>query len=223
MVDTLEEIRKFIVANKKNMDPEIQVLFKSIPVWCAMDYPYSVGPYAQICAEVNLPKNDRNFYEAHFDKLKDNFDLSGNVLEACAGILPVFSDLIAQHQIKIGTGTITAYDPRLFNIPAKYPNLKLCKEKVTEDTDISRFDLITALFPCEGSEDILRLACENQKDFYIALCGCWHKNPDDEPLEERMIRTAKDLVKKYNLGNLVVDYIDEKYKNNYAILYNKRK
>ena len=198
---------------------------------CAVThYPYIVGPLAQVCSELKIDKKgDNDFYEEHFNKLKDNFDLGCNVLEVCSGILPVFSNLIAAHQIKIGVGTITAFDPKLFMQMSKYKNMKLHKEKVTLQTDISGFDLVTAILPCEATEDVLTLACQNQKDFYIALCGCEHGNDEYEdymysqPHYERMINVAKKLVKENNNGTLVIDKLSDKYNYDYPILYNKRK
>lgn len=183
----------------------------------------------QVYSELGIYNNE--FYEAHLKKIKKHFDIRCNVLDVASGIIPVFGNMLAKEQINLGKGRVTLYDPKLILPAAKYPNMSLNKRNFKLDIDIAPYKLITGILPCEITETIIEAACINQKDFYIALCGCDHFNSkydeymfiDSPPYQEYLIDKAQYLVKKYKNGSLVIDQLDDKYSFKYPILYNKRK
>ena len=181
----------------------------------------------QVYSELGILKN--NFYLEHLNKIKQNFDITGDVLEVCSGVIPAFGNLMAKEQLKIGCGTITLCDPALILDKPKYPNMKLVKDKFTLDTNINNFDLITGILTCEATEDIIESACKNHKNFYIAMCGCTHfkafplfTSLTPEVYQKQVITLTKNLLKKYDNGELVIEKLDDSYELNYPILYNKK-
>lgn len=115
-----------------------------------------------------------NFYQKHFENIKERFDLSGNILEIGGGCIPSFAEKIAKEQIKCGEGTITIYDKEILLKESRYPNMTLVKEKFTSKTEIKNFDLVIGILPCTATELMLSRACEENKNFYVALCNCSH-------------------------------------------------
>ena len=178
----------------------------------------------QIYTELEIWDKEDDIYYNHFKKVKENFDINSNILDLCSGRIPSFANTIAKHQLKIGNGTITCYDPRLI-YNNKYSNMTLYRKEFNEQVDISNFDLITGLYTCEASETIIRQSIKNDKDFYIALCGCNHfdYSCEEGAYQEYLVDYANDLFTKYGQGKLCIDYIDEKFGMPAPILYNKRK
>ena len=181
----------------------------------------------QLYSEFGILKN--NFYLEHLNKLKQRFDITGNILDVGSGVIPAFGNLVAKEQLRIGSGTITLYDPKLILVKPKYPNMKLVKKEFTLDTDVSNFDLITGILPCGATEDIIESACKNNKNFYLAMCGCTHFKafPLFTPLtaetyQDHVIGLTNNLLKKYNNGELVIEKLDDSHELNYPILYNKK-
>ena len=183
----------------------------------------------QINEELGVKLPIPSFYEAHVNKIMENFDIGCNIVDVASGMLPAFANLIASRQLKIGKGTITLYDPELRFMKPKHPNMTLYRQPFTTKTDITSSDLIVATLPCGATEDIIENACRNRKNFYIAMCGCTHFKyisefmiPSPELYQLQVIDLAKELLEKYDNGHLVVDKLDDNYKINYPILYNRR-
>lgn len=183
----------------------------------------------QIYSELGIYNNE--FYLSHLEKIKQNFYINCDVLDIASGAIPVFANLLAKEQLELNCGSVTIYDPRLISTSPKYNNIIINQKPFNLKINIAPYKLITGILPCEVTEDIIRAACINQKDFYIALCGCDHFTSEyDEytfvdvlSYEEYIINTAKWLVEKYNNGILVIDRLDDNSLLNYPILYNKRK
>ena len=95
---------------------------------------------------------------------------------------------------------------------------------------VREFDLITGTYPCNATELIIQKACENQKDFYLAMCGCTHFDYYDlmyyggnpEIYQEYIIDKTERLLKKHENGELVIERLEDHYGLEYPILYNKK-
>lgn len=193
--------------------------------WNYINEDFSGNVLFQVYSELGI--YDDKFYKVHLEEIKKHFDIRCNILDVASGIIPVFGNMLAKEQLKLGKGRVTLYDPKLILPAAKYPNMSLNKRKFKLDTDIGPYKLVTGILPCEITETIIESACMNKKDFYIVLCGCDHFNSkydeymfaDALPYQEYLIDRADYLVKNYKNGSLVVDKLDDKY----PILYNKRK
>ena len=127
----------------------------------------------QIYSELGIDAKALELYKNHFSKFKSNFSFSQNIIDIGGGRLPAFANMIAEEQLKIGKGTITVYDPKLVITKPKFDNMRLVKEKFTKDTDVSKYDLMLGIFPCEATSAIIESAIKNDKDFYVAQCGCY--------------------------------------------------
>ena len=184
----------------------------------------------QIYTELGIVPPIRNFYHKHLRLLKRIFPLDGNLVEVASGRMPALANLIAGEQRKIGKGTITIYEPLLVEMTPKYPNMTLHKEYFYKDTDISDADLVVGVMPCESTELILENAIKNNKDFYVAMCGCVHSPLDymfgfystsPKIYQEQVISNARSLLKENGDGTLEIT----KIKNtpfDYPILYRKK-
>ena len=196
----------------------------------------SIGTYwmlvelFQVYSELGIFPEENDMYIAYLNELKKAFGVNKNILDVASGNIPAFANKVALEQIRIGEGSITICDPSLIIEEPKYQNMKLCKDMFTMKTDISSYDLITGIMPCEATETIIRNACENNKDFFVAFCVCDHSDNyaysiDNEyiPSFERNKELARQLVEKYNMGELVEGYLDSRYSVRTPYVYNKRR
>lgn len=108
-------------------------------------------------------------YENFYNLLKDNYNLDRNLLEVGCGYFPSFANKVSENQKK---GSITVMDPDV--IVQKLGKLKIIKSRFNKDTDVSKYELIYGLFPCDATIDMIRSANEFDKDLCIELCGCVH-------------------------------------------------
>ena len=185
----------------------------------------------QIYYETGIQPTGGPFYNAHIDKIQEIFGLDKNILDVGSGRIPAFASQVASNQRKIGKGTITLYEPLLIHSEPKYPNMFLHKEDFTIDKSIKEFDLITGILPCGATETIIKSSCKNQKDFYVAMCGCTHfeytspfMSVTPYAYQNYVIELTKDLLQEYDNGELVIDYLpEEKFGIDYPILYNRKK
>lgn len=185
----------------------------------------------QVYSFLGINPSPARFYRRHLKLLRDNFPITGNVIEIGSGMLPAFAYLIANEQRKIGSGTITIYEPLLVEAFPKYSNMVFHKELFSHDTDITDYDLVTGIMPCEATETILESAIRNRKDFYVAMCGCVHSpmsyfyglyGTSPELYQQRVIEDARALSKKYDNGEIEVTRL-KNTELDYPILYNKRR
>lgn len=184
----------------------------------------------QIYTELGIESPKGNFYQKHLNNLKTKFDINCHVLDVASGIIPSFANLLAYEQLKTSKGTVTLYEPLLGITKPKYHNMTLYKEKFTKNTSIKDFDLITGIMPCKATEAIIENACRNQKDFYIAMCGCthfeyipWGMYVTPEMYQDYVIDKTNRLLDKYDNGTLVIEKLEGETEITYPILYNRKK
>lgn len=227
-----KEIRQlyneFIEIYGPGYDPEILDYIKYCFFKCIgkTDAPSTV---MQIYNELGICKEEDSIYYAHLNNIKKLFDINCNILDVGSGCLPFFGNILACEQLKLGNGTITLYDPLLIYEQGKHSNMTLHRRKFTSNIDISKFDLITGLYPCEVTETILEKTCQARKNFYIAMCGCGHFDFIDFMIphsanmyQNIVIDRTKRWLEKYDNGDLCIDYMDDKYGLPFPVLYNKR-
>ena len=182
----------------------------------------------QIYSELEIVDKKHNRYNEYLNMIHKNFNINCNILEVGGGFIPAFANLVAPKQLKSGNGTITVYDPELITTESKHKNLTLVREKLGANTDIRKYDLIVGIMPCEATELILEKACENNKDFFIALCGCVHLDFYDSMLyginqyKRYLLNKTKKLLEEYNNGTLCETSLAPRFKMEYPIIYNKK-
>ena len=184
----------------------------------------------QIYTELGIESPNGNYYKEHAKRVQERFDIRCSVLDIGSGKIPAFANTLAQEQLRIGKGTITLYEPLLIETNPKHRNMTLHKEEFTSKTHIKEFNLITGIMPCEATELIIEQACSNQKDFYVAMCGCthfdyipWGMYVSSEMYQDHVIRKTQQLLKEYDNGELVIERLDDNYAIDYPILYNRKK
>ena len=182
----------------------------------------------EIYSEFDITPNEDNPYVAHANNIEKYFGVDKNILEVAGGIMPALSSLIARKQLRLGSGTVTMIDPKIIDTKSRYSNLKLQKQEFTKLCDVSNFDLLVGIMSCGVTGEIIESATKNNKDFYIAMCGC----PAEEyayyysfaiPEFNYLIPYARELVENNNMGTLEMTFLDAKYEIPYPIIYNKRK
>lgn len=128
----------------------------------------------QIYAEIGIEHENGDFYQEHIRRIKSKFDIGCNIVDVGSGLIPSFANQLAYEQLKIKKGTVTIFEPLLLVKRPKHRNMRLHQEEFTENTNIKEFDLLTGIMPCEATEIAIEKACQERKDFYIAMCGCTH-------------------------------------------------
>lgn len=235
MLKSREEIEKLYLEHMKNNRSKYD---PGLVRFMERDFMNSIGQhrvfseFTQMFDEFEAIDPRDNMYFYHLQKLKENFDIGCNILEIGGGAIPSFAKKIAREQIKMGTGTITVYDPRL--IVSNYPefnNMTLYRTEFDSTIDISKYDLITGIMPCMGTDEFLDAVRACKKDFYMALCGCDHfadrfgyyQFGFYRPSYNDYLNIANDICEECDLGELVIDYLPDEFEISYPIIYNKRK
>lgn len=131
---------------------------------------------SQVYATMNIGNSPETYYQRNLNNILNQFDIGCKILEVGCGMLPAFAELLAEKQEQIGTGTITAIDPDLIITTSKHPTLSLKKDEFSADYDIKSYDLVISIMSCGTTEDIIVNSSKNNKDYYIAMCGCDHSN-----------------------------------------------
>lgn len=237
-----------MIARKGKNEEEIAVLYNEFckkykplydnDAWLYIEdnfWTYVFSPGApdilmQIYTELGIEPEQGSYYKRHLENLKTKFDIGCNVLDVASGIIPSFANLLAHEQLRLGKGTVTLYEPLLGITNPKHRNMTLHKEKFTTETHIKEFDLLTGILPCGATESIIENACRNQKDFYIAMCGCthfeyipWGMYVTPEMYQDHVIEKTNRLLEEYDNGTLVVERLEGEKDLDYPILYNRKK
>lgn len=221
---------KFFSKHKERYDSGLQDYIQK-DFFCSIGERGIYSELMQLYSEFEIYSESDNPYIAHFNNIKNIFNLGSNVLEVASGAVPALANIIAKHQIKIGSGTITIYDPSTIIDKSKYSNLVIKKEEFNSNLNISNYGLIVSILPCLATEEVITAACSNKKDFYIAFCGCDHFAARNgyysygffRPSYLDDIELAKRLCDENGLGELVVTSLEDKYEIEYPIIYNKRR
>lgn len=183
----------------------------------------------QLYSELGLDIGKHTFYDEHLERINSIFGLDIDIIEVASGYIPAFANVIAKKQLALNRGTITIYEPELFEEKAKYSNMTIHKEKFTEQTKINKDSLGIGILPCDATEAMIRNFCKNNMDFYIAMCNCNHKSNNIFPTyqyQNKMVDLAESLLEKYsnNQKELKIDYLDDEFVFGYApIIYTKQR
>lgn len=132
---------------------------------------YTPDILLQLYAKFGMLSDEENIYLRFADMIGETYGWNYNILEVGGGYYPIFSKYIADKQQK-HAGTITTVDPHL--VVSKLGNVKLQKREFSYHEDISNFDLIMGICPCDATLDIIKSAKLNHREFFIAMCGCTH-------------------------------------------------
>lgn len=166
---------------------------------------------------LNLDLEERDIYKAYFKFLKENFDLTGNILEIGAGTFPTLAHYIDKEQQVKESGSIEIYDPLL--VTMNLGNIIANKSLFEDDKKAKDKDLLIGMAPSGATEVTVRTANKYKKPFSILMCPNIKKSSKyDEELDAllELINSTKN--DSYNVG---VSYLDKNCYYPYPIVYKK--
>ena len=126
----------------------------------------------QLYCKFGMIPSEQNIYMGFADMIGQKYGWGTKILEVGGGYYPIFSKYVDDNQQKNGNGTITVIDPLI--VTDKLGRVKLQKKEFTRDMDVSDFELLVGICPCEATKEIISSALFNKKEFFIAMCGCIH-------------------------------------------------
>ena len=129
--------------------------------------------------KIMLYYDEENIYLGFSKMIGERYGWDTKILEVGGGYYPIFSKYIDDAQTKNGLGKITVFDPVL--VTNKLGTVNLQKKEFSHDIDVSDFDLLVGICPCEATTEIIKSAVVNKKEFFIAMCGCTHFPMYDMP------------------------------------------
>lgn len=148
----------------------------------------------QIYALFGMLKPEENCYLGFSKMIGERYGWDYHVLEVGSGFFPIFSKYMDESQREHNaSGTITTYDPTL--ILTKLGNIQLHKEEFSEEMDVSSYDLLVGIMPCEATRMIIEKATKEHKEFFVAMCGCVH--PEGLHLPRGMFGTIPITYEEY--------------------------
>ena len=133
----------------------------------------------QLYAKFGMLSDEENIYLGFSKMIGERYGWDTKILEVGGGYYPIFSKYIDDAQTKNGLGKITVFDPVL--VTNKLGNVNLQKKEFSHDMDVSDFDLLVGICPCEATTEIIKSAVVNKKEFFVAMCGCTHFPMYDMP------------------------------------------
>ena len=183
----------------------------------------------QLYSELGLDIGKHTFYDEHLERINSIFGLDRDIIEVASRYIPAFANKIAKKQLALNRGTITIYEPELFEEKAKYSNMTIHKEKFAEQTKINKDSLGIGILTCDTTEAMIRNFCKNNMVFYIAMCNCTHKSNNifsAYQYQNKKVDLEESLLEKYsnNKKELKIDYLDDEFFFGYApIIYTKQR
>lgn len=157
------------------------------------------------------------------DILRQNFDLDQDIIEVGGG--RTISGIAKRIALGQNKGTVTVYDPLLFQTKTDIPNLILKKKTFFRKTNIANAKLIYGFMPCFATKTIIEAAADRKINFAVALCDGYHERYDDiysdYSWHDDMMFLAEKFIRNNDLGSLGVTDL-KNYDDPYPVLYNKR-
>ena len=125
--------------------------------------------YDSYFGDIHAPAYLMQIYHA-LGELEPDYD----IYRDCVRILRTeFGYELAKVQkLELGCGTVTLYDPNLVCDNPLYSNVTIIKKPFTSKIDLSKYDLIVSLLPCEISFDLVKAVAQQDKECFILPCKC---------------------------------------------------
>ena len=188
---------------------------------------YAKMIYFQIYYYLGFIRNEDNIYYGYYEKLAELFDINCNILDIASGYIPAFGEIVAGKQLMLpnSKGTITVCDPAIIFDESRKSNMILIKDSFNSSFDLSKYDLVTGIMPCPITRDIIKAACEQDKDFYIALCDCESSNSKllfGKSAIDRNIEYADEMCSLYG-RKLYKCFLDSIYNVKLPVIYSKKR
>lgn len=217
-----QKIQEFLVANSEHYSEYEKNFILNNYFW-GRKSSFVPDILRQIYDDLNLLDDSKNIYNGFIDILESNFDFDQDIIEVGGG--RIISGIAKRIALKQNKGTVTVYDPLLFQTKNDIPNLILKKEEFSRGTNISDAKLIYGFMPYFATKTIIQAATDRKIDFLIALCDGYHERYDDiysdYSWHDDMMALAERRIIDNGLGSLGVADLKD-YNDPFPILYNKR-
>jgi len=217
-----QRVLEFVVANSKYYSEyEANFILKNC-LW-GMNSCFVPDILRQIYDDLDLLDDSKNIYNGFIDFLRQNFDLDQDIIEVGGG--RTISGIAKRIALGQNKGTVTVYDPLLFQTENDIPNLILKKKTFFGKTNIANAKLIYGFMPCFATKTIIEAAADRKINFAVALCDGYHERYDDiysdYSWHDDMMFLAEKFIRNNDLGSLGVTDL-KNYDDPYPVLYNKR-
>ena len=183
--------------------------------------------FFQVYSYTGIFGKSDDIYYGYYKKLSELFDIDCNILDVASGYVPAFGTIVSGKQLELpnAKGKVTVCDPAIITEKAKHSNMIINKDKFSKDMDLSKYDLITGIMPCEVTRDLIKAACEQNKDFYVGLCFCEPEDyipVDDKMFFEENIDYAREVCSWYG-RTLEETQLDPDYYVSLPVIYSKKR
>ena len=117
-----------------------------------------------------LPSRQKQFADFIIKKLSKH--PGAKILEVGCGRTAILSRQLSKHGFQM-----TCIDPKLeLSSIQKYPEIKgICGKFDYKTFDLSGFDYVIAVEPCDATEHVVRACIATDTPFFMSLCGVPHK------------------------------------------------
>lgn len=141
---------------------------------CKYGYTCDINQIYCYLKEIDIKKTEYyNFYKI----TKRYFDTKDvNIIELCCGYIPILSSLFINE-----AKTLTAINKKI--LINNYNQITTIEHNLNKSFDLSKYDLIISIRPCNVTEKILDLCFKYKKEFIIYLCPCIHKSKNKEEFD----------------------------------------
>lgn len=173
----------------------------------------------QVYSTTDIYRDDYNFYKELLECMQSMFNIKCNVLDVASGYYPAFAEIVAKRQIELGSGKITICDPNIVMKNSPFKNMTIYKEKFQFGTNLSQYDLITSIMPCELSKELICSLLIQNKEFFIPLCGCYI---GDKLLYELICELANNICNELDISGVETTYLPSRFMSKNPILYRKK-
>ena len=189
----MNEVIDFI-NNHKDYYPEYFI--KNRLSKCKYGYTCDVD---QIYCHLNKIDIKETVYYNFYIFSKKYFNINNKrILEVGCGYIPILSSIYKENNIDVDAINLKI----LFK---NYKNVNTIEYDLNNDYNLSKYDIIVGIRPCNITENIIDLCYKYKKDFIIYLCPCIHKAKNGLTFAtyEKWINYLKEKTSNFTNYNII--------------------
>lgn len=211
-------IERYLLHNKDNYPDDMYDFLVNNYKYYMGNPKSSFDILRQIYSKYEVIDKSEDIYFGLRNKISELYTLNNDIVEIASGPYPRLAEIIDEKQRKSKKGTINVYEPLL--VTKGLGNVKLHKEEFNLNTKIKEGSLLIASAPCKVTLDIIRKANEENLEFFIALCGCYHEDfINYKDWINYVFDFANNGIK--NESKIYKDSLDDIYNYPFPIIYKK--
>lgn len=157
----MDEVISFIINNK---DCYKEYLSENRLSKCKYGYTCDID---QIYCHLNLVNIKDTVYYKFYLLSKNYFNLDNiRILEVACGYIPIMSSIYKKYEVN----NIEAINQKI--LIKNYKNVKTIEYDLTKEYNLSKYDLIIGIRPCNITVNIIKNCIKYKKNFMLYLCPC---------------------------------------------------